>query len=202
VPDAPYAIADDSDPSSFSELLRAAQSGDREAGELLYARYGRYVLAMVRRLLLPPLRRRYDSMDLSQSVFADVLGELPRFEDRGERAFLGWLAIKSQNKVRQKLRKTLGPEGQRVEADLGAIDDPTAPGGTPPDVADANETAARMAERVGALDETTREIVRLRWEEDLPFADIADRMGLASSEAVRKRYARTLVRLRKGLADE
>jgi RNA polymerase sigma factor (sigma-70 family) len=202
LPEATIAMEDDSETGTFSALIRAAQQGDPEARERLYSRYGRYVLATIRRTLLPPLRRRYDSMDLSQSVFADVLRELPRFEDRGEPAFMSWIAIKSRNKVNSKLRKTLGRDGDRLEGQLDIIADPTDPGAPPEVVADANEMAARVAQRVGELDETTREIVRLRWEEDLAFDAIATRLGLPSADAVRKRYARTLLKLRKGLAEE
>jgi len=192
----------DGEARTFSALLRDAQQGDRGASEELYGRFGRYVLATVRRRLLPPLRSRYDSMALSQSVFAEVLRDLPRFEDRGEPAFMRWLAIKSENKVREKLRKTFGRKGDRHESDLDLVADPTAPGASPATLAEAHERAARVAQRLGEFDETLREIVRLRWEEDLPFGEISDRLGLAGSDAVRKRYARTLVRLRAGLDEE
>ena len=185
--------------AAFSDLLREAQRGDRAAADRLYGRFGRYVLAVVRARLLPPLRRQYDSMDLSQSVFADVLRDLPDFEDRGEPAFLRWLALRSENKVRQKLRKSLGRDGSRIPRDLDLVADPTAPDAPPEVIADANETAARVAERVGDLDDETRDILRLRWEEDLSFQEIADRISASSADAVRKRYARTLARLRAGL---
>ena len=71
--------------------------------------FGRYVMATIRRRLLPPLRRRYDTMDLSQSVFREVLRDLPRFEDRGEPAFVRWLAIKSENKTRSFPRAAMHP---------------------------------------------------------------------------------------------
>ena len=200
--DGPNHEPQETEAQTFSALLRRAQHGDREAGEELYGRFGRYVLATVRRRLLPPLRSRYDSMDLSQSVFAEVLRDLPRFEDRGEPAFMKWLSIKSENKVREKLRKTLGRNGDRQEADLDLVADPTAPGASPASLADARERAERVSERLGELDPTLREIMRLRWEEELLFEEIAVRLGLASAEAVRKRYARTLVRLREGLDEE
>ena len=107
----------------FSELLEEAKRGRQHAFSELHRRYQFKVLARVRDRLTPSLRRRYDTLDLSQSVFLEVLRDLPDFENRGERAFRNWLYIKAENKVRTKLRRQLGREGARRETTLEGTSD-------------------------------------------------------------------------------
>ena len=192
---------DDDETRAFSELLRAFQRGDRAAGAALYDRFGWYVLEVIRRRLSPPLRSRFDTMDLSQSVFAEVLRDISRFEDHGPGAFARWLEIKSESKVSEKLRQTLGRDGGRKEEDVPDGEEPPALGSGPDEVVAVRERAARVAQRLAALDDVAREIIRLRWEEDLLFEEIATRLKLPSADSVRKRYARILVGLRAGLDD-
>src|SRR5437870_13912762 len=101
--------------AEFSAVLVRARDGDAAAVAALFDRYGRVVLGAVRRRLSADLRRRYDSMDLAQSVFADVLRALPRIKDRGEGGFVRLLTLKAENKVRDKLRRHVGRNGRRRE---------------------------------------------------------------------------------------
>ncbi len=182
--------------NEFSKLIVEAKAGEPGALTLLYERYAGPVIGAIRRRLAHPLRQKFDTMDLSQSVFAEVLRDLPRFRDQGEVAFRRWLYLKAETKIGSKLRKHLGRAGCRLERPLDAGRPPPAPGGSPASQAAAEEEAARVQGLVSSLDEDHRKIVLLRLEEELPFADIADRLGLPSPEAARKRYARSIARLR------
>src|SRR5688572_8347437 len=93
---------------AHSDLIAAARSGDDVSAVALWSRYGAVVRGAIRKRLSPSLRRRYDTDDIAQSVFADLLRDLARFEDRGENAFKHWLYLKAENKVRDKLRRVLG----------------------------------------------------------------------------------------------
>jgi RNA polymerase sigma-70 factor (ECF subfamily) len=181
--------------NEFSELLKAAREGDEEALAQLYERYGGPVAGAVRKRLGQPLRRRFDTLDLAHSVFAEVIRDLPRFKDRGELAFRHWLYIKVESKVASKLRKHLGRKGERREGRLSAVQ-PENPD-TPSAHAAAIEETERARDIFEALDDDKRTLMKLRLDDGLSFAEIADRLGLPSADAARKRYARCLADLRR-----
>lgn len=184
---------------SFSRTIAAARAGDPQAIALLYRRYASRVFTAVRRRLRSDLRQKLDSGDVVQSVFREVMRDLPRFEDRGETAFRHWLYIKAENNVRGKLRKYLGRAGRRREALLNG--DLAQVGGSPASEAASREDRVRVGALVGELDQDARSVVLLRLEQSLPFAEIARRLSLASSDAARKRYARALGKIRRSLGD-
>jgi RNA polymerase sigma-70 factor (ECF subfamily) len=183
----------------FARLLRAARAGDDEALAALHRRFAPAVFARVRSRLPSRLRRWYDTTDLGQSVFAEVLRDLPRFEDRGEREFRHWLYLKAESKVKAKLRKELGAGGRRWQEPLDDGDRAPVPARetTPSGAASAAEERAHLARALEALAPAQRQVIRLRAQEGLPFADVARRLALPSPDAARVRYARALLELRK-----
>src|SRR5262249_45365181 len=57
----------------LDELLEKLTSGDAEAAERVFLTYEPYLRVVVRRHLSPSLRAKFDSVDVVQSVWADVL---------------------------------------------------------------------------------------------------------------------------------
>jgi RNA polymerase sigma factor (sigma-70 family) len=188
--------------SEFSTLLADAKGGDGQAVALLYERYGSAVAASVRRRLTQPLRRRFDTLDIAHSVFLEVMRELPRFRDLGESAFRRWLHLKVQGKVVSKLRRHLGRKGQRRELRIQILEPDLAGGDSPDGRAAQREEHHRVRGLLDALDPPEQTLIRMRTEQGLAFAEIADRLGLVSAEAARKRYARCLARLRASWTSE
>lgn len=184
----------------FSELLRAAREREPASFDALWTSYRRYVRSVVSRRMRPLLRPGYDSEDLEQSVFLEVLRELPRFEDRGEACFRHWLAIKAESKVRAKLRKALRGHDTPPTQPLRTCDRPDVPAPLGPVV--RTETRAALDTALDLLDPIDRAVLRLRHEQGLSYAEIAPCAGLPSDEAVRKRHARALLRLRAALAPD
>jgi RNA polymerase sigma-70 factor (ECF subfamily) len=182
--------------SDFSALLERAKGGDAEALDKLYEQFAGPVVGAIRRRLTQPLRRRFDTLDIAQSVFADVLRDLPRFRDLGESAFRHWLYLRVETKVVSKLRKHLGKGARRWEQRLESGTRVPSPGPSPPSNVARIERDDQARDLVSALNDEQRTLVLLRLEEDLSFAQIAERMGLKSAEAARKRYARCLAKLR------
>ncbi len=77
----------------LDELITRLNDGDEQAAERAFLTYEPYLRMAVRRQLTGPLRAKLDSMDIVQSVWADVLGRFRasgwRFADRDHlRAFL------------------------------------------------------------------------------------------------------------------
>lgn len=187
--------------TGFSQLLDAAKHGDDAARSEMYARYVPMVVGRLRRRARGGLRRTHDTVDLAQSVFVEVLRDLPRFEDRGEAAFRSWLAIKSDNKVRMKFRKQLDRAGQRREIALEEQRDATrdepvrAPG--PHTSIRMEEDGAHLEAALRTLRPSEQMIIRLRRDDDVSYGALAELLGLASADAARKRHARALLSLRK-----
>lgn len=183
----------------FTELLRRAKLGEADALREFHSRYEQLVLARVRKLLAPTLRRRSDTADIAQSVFEDVLRDLPAFEDRGEEAFTHWVYIKVENKVHDAWRKQLHPEGGQREGELVTADGDRAAARSPGPATQAGDEddRARMRKVLASLPATQQTILTLRQQDELGFAEIAQRLGLTSEDAARMRYVRALVALRK-----
>ena len=77
----------------LDELIERLNKGDISAAERAFVAYEPYLRMAVRRRLSGPLRTKFDSMDIVQSVWADVVSGLGdagwRFADRSHlRAFL------------------------------------------------------------------------------------------------------------------
>jgi RNA polymerase sigma-70 factor, ECF subfamily len=184
--------------SDFPELLARAKTGDAAAVSELYRRFGADVSALIRSRLSPLLRQHYDTEDLWQSVFVEVLRDLPRFEDRGESAFRNWLLLKGRAKVGAKLRRHVGPGRRRVEERVDSEVASRLPGREPEPAAETEllDEGAALGRALDSLAEVDREIVRLHSVEDVAFTAIAERLGLVSAESARKRFARALLKLR------
>lgn len=181
---------------TFAELMAAARSGSPEAISELYDGYGQRVMGAIRKRLGPALRRHYDTLDLAHSVFADVIRDLGRVRDQGEDAFRHWLYLKVENKVRDKLRKHLGTEGDRAPQQIESARDVASRDPSP------STSALRLEEKDSAmralrtLDDRSRALVLLRVEEGLPFAEIAEQLDLPSPDSARMRFARAMAELR------
>jgi RNA polymerase sigma-70 factor (ECF subfamily) len=182
----------------FSGLILRARSGDREAVGELYSAHRRRLLAVVRRRMGPALRRDCDAEDLVHTVFAQVLRDLPRFEDRGEGAFRRWLDLKAENEVRTRFRQRLLADGGRREVTMAesAAERAAGTGRGPATSAAERDERRRLADLLDGLRPEQREVLFLRERDGLAFADVAERLGLPNADAARMRYARALLALR------
>jgi RNA polymerase sigma factor (sigma-70 family) len=183
----------------FSELLGRARAGDRDAVDAIYREYRDAVARAARDGLGPFLHQQYDTIDISQSVFGDMIRELPAFEDRGEPAFRRWLLTKVHNKLCVKARRQVLADGLRrerrleTETGLAAAHDGAEPG----EVVASRDEEERLGVLLGALDPADREVIGLYVDEALPWAEVARRLGLASPDAARMRFVRAMTTLRR-----
>ena len=182
--------------TSFSELVAAAQVGDDRASDELHRRYVPQVMRRLRSRARHGLRRSHDTVDLAQSVFVEVLRDLPRFEDRGEEAFKNWLLIKAENKVRAKFRKQYRQD-EHLGAVVAARGLNAQPGPGPVTNAGFREREERVQAVLALLSDEHRQILVLRQERGMKYGDIAAMMGLASADAARMRHARAIMAFRR-----
>jgi RNA polymerase sigma factor (sigma-70 family) len=182
---------------SLCDLTRAKE-GSEGALVRIYEEFSPKVLATVRRRFNGVLRQIYDSEDLLQSVFYDLISRLTDLEDRGRRALGGLLGRIAERKVISKYRRHLQGSGGRREQ---TVLDLEAAAGFPGPVSQLmrREEAVAIRCALAGLAPQDQEVLLLRTVEGLSHAEVALRMGLGSEDAARKRHARALQKLATGV---
>jgi RNA polymerase sigma-70 factor (ECF subfamily) len=169
--------------NSLEQLLEKLSQGDAAAAEQVFRAYEPYLRLVVRRQLSPGLRAKFDSADVVQSVWADVLGDFRqagwRFNDAAHlRAFL---VKATRNRFIDRVRQhqwALDHE-RPLPAGLPAAHQPR-----PSELAQADELWEQMLALCPAAH---RELLRLK-RQGLPLAEIAARTGLHESSVRRILY--------------
>jgi RNA polymerase sigma-70 factor (ECF subfamily) len=184
--------------AEFSQILRRARDGEAAALSDLYARFHGTVERAASGGLGARLHRQFDTADIVQSVFADLLRDLPRIEDRGEAAFRGWLTTAVVNKVRMKARRQTLRSGLRRETrlstDAGSAIATRGPG--PDIVAAERDEVAHLSRLLGSVSAEQRDVICLRVDEGMSWSDVARALDLPTADAARVRYVRALYALR------
>jgi RNA polymerase sigma factor (sigma-70 family) len=186
-------------------LLRWAQ-GDPEALAELVQQDGAWIENHVRRRLGPLLRRRADTQDIVQNTLLEVLKCGPRFvcADRGHLRAL--LAKMVENVLcSQAAHDQAGKRDVRREVQAGGdsgsvliLDAKSAAVTQPSLAAERSETRDWVRLALELLDPEDRSIVLWREQDELSFAEIAGRLGVAE-DAARMRFNRALPKLARKL---
>jgi len=174
--------------TSDAELIRGSVSDTDAFGEL-YDRHAPAVLAyFVRRTGCPQT-----AADLTAETFASAFSSRHRFRDVGApgRAWLFTIASRQLSRyirteqVASRARRRLGIEPIDLDpADLDRVER----------LVDLGPVRAALADAVEALPASQADAVRLRIGDQLPFAEVARRLG-CSEVAARVRVSRALTRL-------
>jgi len=179
-------------------LVAAFLVGDDEAFGELVRRNETLVLAIVRRYARTP----DDARDLSQRTFLRAFEAARRSLRHGPRAavpFRRWLVRVAVNLGKNHLRDTL----RVLRAPLEVLDERAA-GDAGPTAADAlllRERERRMRAEVLRLPRRQREVLTLRVDAELPFAEIADALGITEN-AAKVSFHHATRALRAALAEE
>ena len=172
-----------------ADLARRAAAGDAAAFGVLYDRY----LARVYRYALLRLADPTEAEAVTSDVFFQALGALHRYEPRT--AFLAWLfriarnAIIDRARRRQRTPSTSLDEASARLRRAGERDDPEA-------ASIARDDARRLRASLEALSPLQREVVLLRFFDDLSTEEICSVIGKGPS-TVRGIQHRALAALRK-----
>ena len=163
-------------PEPLDALLEKLTAGDAAAAEQVFRAYEPYLRMVVRRHLSPALRAKFDSADIVQSVWADLLRGFreagKRFADVAHlRAFLVQLTRHRFIDRLRRHRRALECERPLAEGDREGLlaDDPQ-----PDDVLQADELWEQLLE---LCPPAHQEVLRLKREGALT-AEIAARTGL------------------------
>lgn len=149
-------------------LIRAAQTGDRTAFGLLYARYSR----MVHGILLA--RVPYSDVDdLLQDVFLQAISRLTTLREISR--FPGWLASIARNRATDFHRRSKPTE------EFDELSDSTQSGTLAPSANQSSHSRAEahaVLEAIRSLPDAYREPLILRLVEGMTGPEIAARTGL------------------------
>jgi RNA polymerase sigma-70 factor, ECF subfamily len=168
----------------LARLVRRSQQGDRAAFRALYRALYEPVSGFVQRRV----QSQSEAEDLVAQVFLQLISALPRIDPRRGTVFAYVLGM-ARNLLVDRARSArslvvsdaLAPElpaDQDLHQDL-----------------EAEQERAALRERVAALPPETQELLRLRFEEGMRYAEIAQIVGRGEA-AVRQRISRAVRELR------
>jgi RNA polymerase sigma-70 factor (ECF subfamily) len=157
---------------SDAELLAAFRAGDAKAFEALVRRYQRPVLAIARRFA----RDQDDAEDLAQRAFINASARAAGWRGGSFKSWLFRIVVNlAKNHLRDMSRFDRSLEAAEVEAEA-------VPAGIEERLAHAQEQRT-LREAVARLPRRQREVLLLRIDGDLPFAEVAATLGITEVNA-------------------
>jgi RNA polymerase sigma factor (sigma-70 family) len=180
-----------------SSLLARLNAGDAAAAEQVFVVYEPFLRMVVRRRLSRALRAKFDSMDIVQSVWADLLEGLRQsrwtFRDADQlRAFLFKM---TRNRFIDRLRRHRG--ALRLEVAMPAQDIDALSGGRSSSASEAFYGDELWRQMLGVCPPAHYELLKLK-RQGASIAEIAARTNLHEGSVRRILYdiARRVSRLR------
>lgn len=173
--------------ASLDSLLEKLARGDAEAAERVFREYEPFLRSMVRRKLTPMLRSKFDSMDVVQSAWADVLQgyreEGWKFTDQAHlRAFLARVTYNHFATQCRRYRTALEHERPLFEGEAPAQAASEQP--RPSQVAQAREMWDLL---IDLCPPAHRQLLELKGQ-GASLSEIAERTGLHESSVRRILY--------------
>ena len=189
-----------------TDVVRAARAGrataaaSNEALDRLYERCAPRLLSYIRLKLGRSLRERLESRDILQATLLKSFQHIDEFKGANGQAFMAWIARIAEREIvdradyHQRQRRDAGRESPiddhldlqaRTRSILSRVI--------------LDEEGRALEQALEAISDAHREIILLRKFEDLPFRDIAARLG-KSEDACRMLLARAMTALTLALA--
>lgn len=188
---------------SLDDLLLQLNAGDEAAAERAFRVYEPYLRMVVRRRLSSPLRAKFDSMDIVQSVWADALEgfRCARWNFRSAAQLRAFLVTMTRNRFIDRMRQHRGALEREQRA---ACDDVEAlPAAQATRVSEEFYAAELWQQMLELCPPAHHELLRLR-RQGVPLKEIAAQTGLHEGSVRRILYdvARRVARKRNGHEDE
>ncbi len=190
---------------AFDVWVAAAQGGDADAlGRLLEA-FRPYLLAVANQSMPETLKGKFGGSDLVQETLFKAHNEFHGLQLDGSADLQAWLRTILRNNLADWVRRYCAASKRAISREhslhrkIGpALAEIASKDPTPSTRVIRREQIAAVDEAVERLPADEREVVLLRHREGLQFDEIGRRMS-RSSEAVRKLWARAILRLQRML---
>lgn len=184
-------------PQEGSRLFEQARRGSREAINAIFERYGQRLHALIRLRLGPQLRRRLESRDILQATLLKAFQGFGRFEGSGSRSLMAWLGTIAHDEICDQA--DFYGRRKRDAARETTLDERVDPVArqvvhTAASRLQLKADGERLERALDTLAEAQREIVLLRFYEELSFPEIGERLG-KSPDACRMQLARAMAAL-------
>jgi RNA polymerase sigma-70 factor (ECF subfamily) len=201
------------DAEMVDELLRRTEQGDSSAAQRLLAGHRDRLKNMVRVRLDRRMVARIDPSDVVQEALAEAAQRLPRYPLERPIPFYPWLrqlAWKRLEKLHERHLLTQRRAVGREERLTGHVSDESvlelagriaAPGSSPSERLVRDEVRRRVHEAIAELSDLDRELLVLRYLEQLPAAEVRAILEIGE-EAYAKRHLRAMQRLRRALEQQ
>jgi len=185
---------------NVSDLLEKARSGDDAARDRLFVVCRNYVSVAARVEMASWLKAKVDASDLVQQTLLEAHRGLENFRGTTEAEWLGWLRRILVHNAADFVRRFHGVEKRCAgrEVPLASPDDsqygapqPSSGGETPSQLLMRKELQLQVADAVARLPDDYQEVVILRNLQQLPFDEVAQRMG-RSRPAVQMLWMRAI----------
>ena len=192
-------------------LLSEAREGDDEARGALLESYRVYLDLLARVEIGRRLRKKVDASDVVQETFLEAHRNFGTFRGSSEAEFVAWLRSILAARIANLVRHFVGTQARDVrreeglEIDLDQSSRALDRGlfslqSTPSQQVVRREQGVLLAAALTRLPDEYREVVVLRHLEELPFPEVAARMG-RTVDSVQKLWVRALARLRQSAKD-
>ncbi|HLJ12247.1 MAG TPA: sigma-70 family RNA polymerase sigma factor [Planctomycetaceae bacterium] len=187
---------------NVADLLEKARRGDDSARDRLFAACRNYVSIAARAEMASWLKSKVDSSDLVQQTLLEAHRGLADFRGTTEGEWLGWLKRILVHNAADFVRRYHGVEKRCAGREV-ALAGPESGFGSPA-LSDGGPTASQVvmqkelqlqvADALSRLPEDYQEVVILRNLQQLPFDEVAARMG-RSRPAVQMLWMRAIRKL-------
>ena len=172
---------------NLDQLIDRLNVGDYEAAEQAFLAYEPYLRMIIRRQLKGPLRSKLDSVDVVQSVWADLLCRCRdsgwRFSDRAHlRAFLIRVTCNRLIDRRRQLQRAMNHEQSLARTRAQELPPSSLP--RPSEVVQADELWERMLAFSSPMH---RQILELR-RQGIALSEISSRLGIHEGSVRRILY--------------
>ena len=177
-----------------AQIARGLSRRDPDTLEALIEQYRHRLM----RYLLHMVANRVVAEDLFQETWVRVLEKGSQYD--GRTPFAAWLLSIARNLTIDYMRKRqrAGLEPMNDDPDEGPVFEAVASGPSPFDVAAANEQAATVAEALGSVPAVFREVLVLRFQEQMKLEEIASLTGVPLA-TVKSRLYRGVAALKPAL---
>jgi len=175
------------DASQLIEHVRLAVTGDADALQKLIVHHHAGLRAALTGAIDADLRARIDPDDVLQNAYISAFKLLPAAEIESAEHFANWLKriafdrLKGMQRAHRRRKRDVAREASPAVAAatsyLNLAERLSGGEATPSRQMARGETEAVLMSCLARLGDDQREVVRLRFLEDVPVAEIAERLG-------------------------